>query len=400
MMCRRATRLRVRYVRAHGHTSGSHRPDYGGGLHPHALEAAAAEASRGALACTAHAPAAVSWLIESMRLPLHRRERLRAAGDADASGAVADTSTSDTAALRSGASPGVGVAPPLNDEQEAARKRIAGMSMSELWALSFDIAAGEFGWRPRAGTEDLHRLVPEFLETPIVPVQYDFVDLGCGSGALTIAAEGYLGRDAEWATVAVDPDAAARVAFPGGNAADGAADALDLPSSSAHAVIAADSFHWFATAPALFEISRVLQKRGYLGMLWTRLNTTTPQLGGSAGGGGAAWAREMDALLAPLYAEHPELDVRTAASWMKVFESFLGCYFGLVHHGDPRATSVAMRAEELSAFLLAPWAGCDALPDVKVRVDALAERLVAGRDTIEVPLITQPSWCQLLDKTS
>ena len=389
-MLRRATRLCVDYVRAHGHTSGSHRPDYGGGLHPHALESAAAEASRGALSCTAHAPAAVSWLIESIRLPLHRRERLRAAGNTERGAAYIQTS--DDTALRGSAVPGVGVAP-LNDAQEAARKRIAGMAMSELWALSFDVASGEFGWRPRAGTEELHELVPEFLETPIAPVQYDFVDLGCGSGALTIAAERYLGRDARWATVAVDPDAAARAAFPG--ASDGTADELDLPSSCAHAVIAADAFHWFATAPALFEISRVLQKRGYLGMLWTRLDTTPP-CGGA--GGGAAWAQEMDALLAPLYAEHPELDVRTPASWMKVFESFLGCYYGLVHHGVARASSTAMRAEELSAFLLAPWAGCDALPEVKGRVDALAKRLVAGTDTVEVPLITQPAWCQLLDK--
>ena len=71
---------------------------------------------------------------------------------------------------------------------------------------------------------------------------------------------------------------------------------------SVHAIVAADAFQWFETVPSLFEIARVLPRRGYLGLVWTSVDWKR------AAEGGAPWAHEVNALLKPIYAAHPELD--------------------------------------------------------------------------------------------
>ena len=232
--------LTIRWHGGHGEDH-VHRPDASGGVHPLALSAADADVAQHKQR-PPHAAAAVAWLIEGMRLPLHRRERRRAAGLDALDGDDASSSGSD--ALRT-AGLGRTRSTPLSAEQEAARARVATMDMSDLWALSFEVETGEYGWRPRAGTEDLHRLVPEFLEVPIAPVEHDFIDVGCGDGRWSRAAAAYLYDEGDvvqsdsdcesemlvgvedgvgWETLAVDPSPAARAAFPA--AIDGTADAM------------------------------------------------------------------------------------------------------------------------------------------------------------------------------
>ena len=61
---------------------------------------------------------------------------------------------------------------------------------------------------------------------------------------------------------------------------------------SVHAIVAADAFQWFATVPSLFEIARVLPRRGYLGLVWTSVDWKR------AAEGGAPWAVLLSKFLA------------------------------------------------------------------------------------------------------
>ena len=149
---------------------------------------------------------------------------------------------------------------------------------------------------------------------------------------------------------------------------DGDASSLPFPDNSAHAIICADSFQWFATAPALFEISRVLQRRGYLCMLFTSMDfsrggtwdvanldddddedyhddhrkkrgdnkdgvestdesQTQRQQQQQQGAGMSHWAAQLEQeIRQPCYhdLDMEELDARSG-EWRRVWENFLGC---------------------------------------------------------------------------
>jgi SAM-dependent methyltransferase len=95
----------------------------------------------------------------------------------------------------------------------------------------------------------------------------DVVELGAGTGKLTepIARTGA-------SISAIEPVAAMRAALerncPTVEVLDGTAEAIPLPDGSAHAVVAAQSFHWFDGERALREIHRVLRGGGRLGLIW------------------------------------------------------------------------------------------------------------------------------------
>ena len=63
-----------------------------------------------------------------------------------------------------------------------------------------------------------------------------------------------------------------------------------LPHGSVHAVIAAQSFHWFANEKSLSEIQRVLVPGGKFGLVWNARDHSVP------------WVKEMDNdVILPLY---------------------------------------------------------------------------------------------------
>ena len=64
----------------------------------------------------------------------------------------------------------------------------------------------------------------------------------------------------------------------------------DLPNSTVHAVIAAQSFHWFANDKSISEIHRVLVPGGRLGLVWNVRDHSLP------------WLEEMyEEVVLPLY---------------------------------------------------------------------------------------------------
>jgi SAM-dependent methyltransferase len=101
------------------------------------------------------------------------------------------------------------------------------------------------------------------------------LDLGAGTGKMTVLLAA-TGAD----VVAVEPVAAMRerlsALLPGVEALDGTAESIPLPSSSVHAVVVAQSFHWFDAPVALAEIARVLRPDGGLALVWNSRDIRQP----------------------------------------------------------------------------------------------------------------------------
>ena len=101
------------------------------------------------------------------------------------------------------------------------------------------------------------------------------VELGAGTGKLT---SDLVVRGLQ--VIAVEPVAqmAAELSarLPEVQVVEACADATGLPQGRAEAVLAAQSFHWFATREAVQEIRRVLRPRGWLVLVWNRRDQGHP----------------------------------------------------------------------------------------------------------------------------
>jgi SAM-dependent methyltransferase len=139
-------------------------------------------------------------------------------------------------------------------------------------AVGFD-RAGDVYERARPSYPDdaIACLVAQLEVRP----QTTLVDLGAGTGKLTrlLAATGV-------DIVAVEPLAGMWqqlvTAVPPAAVVAGVAEAIPLANGSAHAVTAAQAFHWFRAPDALAEIHRVLEPDGRLGLVWNRRDDSVP----------------------------------------------------------------------------------------------------------------------------
>lgn len=97
--------------------------------------------------------------------------------------------------------------------------------------------------------------------------------------------------------VALEPVAAMReqltAAFPQVEVLAGTADAIPLPDGSVDAVVCAQAFHWFATAPAVAEMARVLKPGGVLGLIWNVRDESVP------------WVAELSTITDPWEGDTP-----------------------------------------------------------------------------------------------
>ena len=209
------------------------------------------------------------------------------------------------------------------------------------------------------------------------------VDLGAGTGKFTrlLAATGA-------ALVAVEPVAAMRnqlaLGLPGVRVVEGTAQAMPLDDATAHAVLCAQAFHWFATREALSEIHRVVAPGGSLGLVWNMRDETVD------------WVAALSDLMAPYEGDTPRFH---GGAWRK---AFTGELFGMpeevsfthVHEGSPRAVIVD---RVLSVSFIA------SLPDLeRGRVEDRLLDLVAthpelrGRDSVRFPYRTHAFRCARL----
>lgn len=110
------------------------------------------------------------------------------------------------------------------------------------------------------------------------------LDVGAGTGKFTRELVRF-GAD----LTAVEPMPAMRAQFaqqlPGVPLLAGTAEGLPVGPASVDAIVCAQAFHWFDTAPAAREFARVLRPDGGLGLIWNVRDERVP------------WVRELTAIL-------------------------------------------------------------------------------------------------------
>jgi SAM-dependent methyltransferase len=111
-------------------------------------------------------------------------------------------------------------------------------------------------------------------EAARIDQQSTVVDLGAGTGLMTrlLSPVGRL--------IAVEPQSemreTLRARVPEAEILDGTAEQIPLPPAVAHAVVAAQAFHWFANPQAVREIARVLRPDGTLILVWNERDPLDP----------------------------------------------------------------------------------------------------------------------------
>jgi SAM-dependent methyltransferase len=116
---------------------------------------------------------------------------------------------------------------------------------------------------------------PEAIDWLLPPGAHDVLDLGAGTGKLTIR---LVERGLE--VVAVDPIPemleVLSSSLPDTPALLGTAEEIPLPDDSVDSVLVAQAWHWFDPVRAVKEVTRVLRPGGRLGLVW---NTRDERLG-------------------------------------------------------------------------------------------------------------------------
>lgn len=207
------------------------------------------------------------------------------------------------------------------------------------------------------------------------------LDLGAGTGKFTklLARTG-----AE--VVAIEPVAAMLALLaadqPAVKTLRAAAEHLPLASSSADAVICAQSFHWFANPAALAEIRRVLKPGGMLGLIWNVRDRSI------------AWVEALTRIMDPYEGDAPRYD---DGEWRDMFPA---PGFGPLsersvphaHTGDGERVIVDRVASVSFISALPESTRQTVLDEVRALIAATPE--LAAKTTVSMPYVTTMVSCQ------
>lgn len=230
--------------------------------------------------------------------------------------------------------------------------------------------------RPDYPPEAIDRLVQELELTRSCRA----MDLGAGTGKLT-----RLLVPIGAALVAVEPLPAMRGAFasvlPDVPVVGGLAEALPFADGSFDAVVCAQAFHWFDGRRALPAIHRVLRPRGRLGLLWNVRDDSVP------------WVRALTEIITPYERTAPREKTqawRQAFSARDLFGRLNQLRFPHLQRLDRDGLVERFASVSFIAALPAP-----ARDEVLGRIGSLAEAHpdLAGRQTFELPYVTELYWC-------
>jgi SAM-dependent methyltransferase len=231
--------------------------------------------------------------------------------------------------------------------------------------------------RPNYPAEAVGKLVEELG----IRAGCTVVELGVGTGKFTKLLSPSRAR-----IIAVEPVEGMRRKFseilPGIEVLAGTAEAIPMATGSADAVIAAQSFHWFAGEVALREIHRVLKPEGHLGMIWNVRDESVD------------WVHKLTEIVEAHAGGTPRH--RTGA-WKKAFQetelftSLELAQFGYEHAGPPEMIVDRIRS---TSFI-------SALPDTtrkgvleQVRELVRTHPLTRGKSMLVFPYRTEVYWCQ------
>lgn len=130
------------------------------------------------------------------------------------------------------------------------------------------------------------------------------LDLGAGTGKFT---KHLIETDAQ--LVAVEPVADMRKKFtekvPNIQILEGSAESIPLPSKTIDAVIVAQAFHWFDGQAALEEIHRVLNERGFLILIWNKMDENY------------LWIRKLSEIISEMHTSEPTYK---SGAWQQAFK--------------------------------------------------------------------------------
>ena len=205
------------------------------------------------------------------------------------------------------------------------------------------------------------------------------VDLGAGTGKFTPYLTATGAR-----VIAVEPVRAMldrlTAEQPRVEAIAGAADAIALPDGSVDAVVCAQSFHWFATPPALAEIHRALRPGGRLGLVWNVKDDRVD------------WVARLDRIVERHQGDAPR---HRSGAWRKVFPAR---GFGPLHedrfphrHTGPPEVVILDRVRSTSVIAALP-------PDERAKVEDETRALIADEfpdaSAVTVPYETAAYWVE------
>ena len=207
------------------------------------------------------------------------------------------------------------------------------------------------------------------------------VDLGAGTGKFT-----RLLLSSGASVIAVEPVDAMRARFsstlPQVRALSGSAESMPLADASVDAVVCAQAFHWFANAPAMREIRRVLKPGGRLGLIWNVRDESVP------------WVAALTDIMTPYEGDAPRF---SSGEWKKLFpaEGFGPLdltRFRYTHTGPPEQVIVD-RVMSVSFIAALPELEQDA---VRARLHHVmaTDPALRGRDEVSSPYSTEAYWCE------
>jgi SAM-dependent methyltransferase len=164
----------------------------------------------------------------------------------------------------------------------------------------------------------------------------------------------------------------------------GKAQAIPLADASAHAVICAQAFHWFASAASLAEIHRVLRPGGVLGLIWNVRDESV------------AWVRKLTDIMAPHEGDAPRY---YHGEWRRVFPApgfgpLQERAFPHEHVGPPERVIVDRVGSVSFIAALDETVRLKVLDEVRALIGSTAS--LAGRPEVQVPYRTRSYWCRRL----
>ena len=158
-----------------------------------------------------------------------------------------------------------------------------------------------------------------------------------------------------------------------------------LPHGSVHAVIAAQSFHWFANEKSLSEIQRVLVPGGKLGLVWNLRDHSVP------------WVKEMDDdVILPLY-EQSNTPKAQSGEWKRLVMA--SDKFGSLEGDESFMSEQVMTFDEfvrrlLSLSVIAVKSDEEKKMEIDKIKSILNKHIKLETDKVILPYKIEMYWCE------